>query len=258
MKLSLTIPTMKLRSRMWHLLFSYNIDVSTLYVEAVYCGSRSNINLSEFIWEYMCCFAVKTYSIVCVPLNTPTVLYLQDHRSNSDGWESLVLCNDCFKEILSILQPMVGNCTLDPSCRCNVCLRQPPSLRNLVSHTVFHYTFNLSEFILTDRTLYHQYLYAVESQTVSEEKLVPDTIYTLGSLKCWFVLDKRCGNSKRFHHDCVSPSDLHCYTTHVMYFEDAEEAIASLCDDIDVLWCNFCTRPLFKTRDCLFYGSTHI
>jgi len=240
------------------LLFSYNIDVSTLYVEAVYCGSRSNINLSEFIWEYMCCFAVKTYSIVCVPLNTPTVLYLQDHRSNSDGWESLVLCNDCFKEILSILQLMVGNCTLDPSCRCNVCLRQPPSLRNLVSHTVFHYTLNLSEFILTDRTLYHQYLYAVESQTVSEEKLVPDTIYTLGSLKCWFVLDKRCGNSKRFHHDCVSPSDLHCYTTHVMYFEDAEEAIASLCDDIDVLWCNFCTRPLFKTRDYLFYGSTHI
>ena len=149
------------------------IDVSTFYGEPVSCGSRSNINFSEFIWEYMCCFAVKAYSIVRVPLNTPTVLYLHHHRSNSDGWESLVLCNDCLKEILSILQPMVGNCTSDPSCRCNVCLRQPSSLRNLASHTVFRYTFNLSQFTLTDRTLYYQYLYAVESLTVSEENLYP-------------------------------------------------------------------------------------
>jgi len=132
----------------------------------------------------MCPFAVKTYSIVCIPLNTPTVLYLQYHRAISDGCGSLVLCNYFFKEILSIVQPMVRNCTLDPSCRCNVCLRQPPSLRNLASHTVFHYTFNLSQFTLTDRTLYHQYLYAVESQTVSEENLVPDTVCTLASLKC--------------------------------------------------------------------------
>ena len=201
----------------------------------------------------MCPFAIKTYSIVCVPLNTATDLYIQHHRAASDGCESVVLWNDCLKELLSILQRMVGYCTLDPSCRCNVYLRQPPTLRNLVSHTVFHYTFNLSQFTLTDRTLYHQYLYAVESQTVSEENLVPDTIYTLGSLKCWFVLDKRCSNSKRFHRDCVSPSERHCYTTHEIFFENADKAIASLCDDIDVWWCNFCTRPLFKTRDCLFY-----
>jgi len=153
---------------------------------------------------------------------------------------------------------MVGNCTSDPSCRCNVCVREPPSLRNLASPTVFHYTFNISQFILTDRTLYHQYLYAVESQTVSEEKLDPDTIYTLGFLKCCFVFHKRCGNSKRFHEDCVSPSERHCYTTYLRYFRDAEEAIASLCDDIDIWWCYFCIRPLFKTRDCLFHGATHM
>ena len=62
------------------------IDVETFYGEPVYCGSKSNINFSEFILEYMCCFAVKSYSIVCVPFNTPTVLYLQHHRSNSEGW----------------------------------------------------------------------------------------------------------------------------------------------------------------------------
>jgi len=84
----------------------------------------------------MYCFAVKSYSIVCVPLNTPTVLYLQHHRSNSDCWESVVLCNDSLQEILNILKPIVGNGTSDHSCRCNVSLRQPPSHRNLSSHTV--------------------------------------------------------------------------------------------------------------------------
>jgi len=71
------------------------IDVSTFNGRSEYCGSKSNINFSEFIWEYMCCFAVKLYSIVCVPFNTPTVLYLQHHRSNSEGWESVAVCNDC-------------------------------------------------------------------------------------------------------------------------------------------------------------------
>ena len=124
------------------------IDVETFYGEPVYCGSKSNINFSEFIWEYLCCIALKSYSIVCFPLNTPTVLYLQNHRSNSEGWKSLVLCNNCVKEIINILKAYGGKLYL----------------RNLASHTVFHYTCNLSEFIPTDRTLYHQYLYAVESQ----------------------------------------------------------------------------------------------
>jgi len=93
---------------------------------------------------------------------------------------------------------------------------------------------------------------------VSEERWVPDTIYTLRFLKCWYVLDTRCGTSKSFHQDCVSPSERHCYTTHIWYFGEAEEAIASLCDDMDIWWCYFCIRPLFKTRDCLFYGATHM
>jgi len=44
------------------------IDVETFYGEPVYCGSKSNINFSEFICEYLCYFALKSYSIVCVLL----------------------------------------------------------------------------------------------------------------------------------------------------------------------------------------------
>ena len=54
----------------------------------------------------------------------------------------------------------VAKCTFPNSCKCNVCLRQPPTLRNLASHSVFHHTFNLSEFKLTGRTLFYKYVHA--------------------------------------------------------------------------------------------------
>ena len=193
------------------------------------------------------------HAIVCFPLDTPTVVYLYHHRAASDVSKSDRQCHEFSENFQSVLQPMVGTCNSDPSCGCNMCLRHPPSLRNLSSHTVFHLTFNLSQFTLSDRTFYHQYPYDVESQTVSEEELVPLTVLIFSSLKCTFVLDKRCANSKRFHRDCVIPSERYCSTTYKIFFEGPEEAIATLCDDIDVWRCNFCTRPLFKTRDCLFF-----
>jgi len=134
------------------------------------------------------------YAIVCVPLNTPTVLYLHHHRAASDGWASYSLCDVCLEAFRLILQPSVGKCTYGRSWGCNVCLLQPPWLRGLASHTVFHLTFNLSEFALTSRTLYQQYLYAVESNIAHKDRPVP---LTFSRLQCTFVRDKRCAISKQ-------------------------------------------------------------
>ena len=128
------------------------VDVSVL------CGSKANINLAEFMWENASIFAFKMYGIVCVPLDTPTVLYLHHHGATSGGWTPDSLCRKCSKEYQHILRPFVGNCTGTSSCRCNVCLRQAPALRSLASYTVFHITHNLSEFTLTHRILYQQYV----------------------------------------------------------------------------------------------------
>jgi len=191
------------------------------------------------------------YAIVCVPFDTPTSLYLHHHRASSDGWKSLNYCDDCSKDFERIIKPFVDNCTSNPSCQCPVCLRKPPSLRNLVSHTVFHFTFNLSPFTLSNRTSYHQYLYAIESATVSEEELVPQTFFPYSELKCIFVRDRRCAPNKRFHNDCVLPSERYGATTYSMLCESPEEAIALLPADQEHWWCDFCTRPLFTTRSCL-------
>ena len=152
--------------------------------ESVPCGSNSNINLAEFMWENASIFAFKMYGIVCVPLDTPTVLYLHHHGATSEGWTRDSLCKECLDEFRPILRHFICDSTGTRSWRCNVCLRQAPSLRSLASYIVFQLTFNLSEFKLTRRTLYHQYLYAVKSATVSLDRLIP---LTVSKLQCTYV-----------------------------------------------------------------------
>ena len=55
------------------------VDVS------VHCGLKSKINLAEFMWENASIFAFKMYGIVCVRLDTPTVLYLHHQGATSGG-----------------------------------------------------------------------------------------------------------------------------------------------------------------------------
>ena len=44
------------------------IDVSTT------CGSKSSINITKFICEYLCGFTFKMYAVFYVPLHTTAVL----------------------------------------------------------------------------------------------------------------------------------------------------------------------------------------
>ena len=163
---------------------------------SAYCRSQTNRNLAEFIWKHVCVFPVRMYAIFCVPLDKPTFIYLNCHRAACDGWTSDILCDEYSEEFRLILQLFIDNCTYGRSCECNVCLRHSPSLRGLASNTVFHLTFNLSEFALTSRTLYPKYLYAVESYIVPDDRLVP---LTFSRLQCTFVRDKQCAISKRFY-----------------------------------------------------------
>jgi hypothetical protein len=73
----------------------------------------------------------------------------------------------------------MGNCSFEVSCMCNICLRQPPSLRRLASQAVFHVRYNIDQFELTAETLYDNYKFAADSKKVSFSKLVPVTFPTL-------------------------------------------------------------------------------
>jgi len=168
------------------------------------CGPRSCFNFVEFNWNYLGLFRFKMYAIVAVPFgDEPTILYLQNHRVASDGCPTDFLCVYFLEEFQQVLAPIVGNCSLERSFRCHVCLRQQPTLRGSASYTLFHLTFNVNQFTLNGMTLYEQYKHAVRSSLVPNHRLVS---HTFPVLKCNFVRSRRCG-IKRFHYRCVNPAE---------------------------------------------------
>ena len=114
----------------------------------------------------------------------------------------------------------------------------------------FQSHFQFIEFTLTSRTLYHQQFYAVEANIVPNDRLFP---LTISPMQCTFVRDKQCAISKRFHNYCLIPSERHWSSTYATLCESQEEAIETLCAEKDNWWCDFCHRPLFKKRNCLFF-----
>jgi len=104
-----------------------------------------------------------------------------------------------------------------------VCLRHAPSLRSLASYTIFHLTFNLSEYTLTHRTFYHQYVYAAESNIVAVDSFIP---LTFTKLQFNFVRDNRCDIRKRFQKACVIPSGRYWSTYYEECCATRDEAMA--------------------------------
>jgi len=86
------------------------------------------------------------------------------------------------------------------SCKCNICLRQPPTLRDLASHSVFHLTFNLSVFQLTPHTQYQHYFHAANSHLLPENKLITHTGICLQATYAHHTLSD---HENRFHEYCI-------------------------------------------------------
>jgi len=59
-------------------------------------------------------------------------------------------------------------CNLSKTCKCNVCSRQPPSLKGLTSHVVFNFVYNLDHFQLSSTITYDQHVFASNSKKLHE------------------------------------------------------------------------------------------
>jgi len=88
---------------------------------------RACLNLVEFIWDNIKTFAFIKYAIVCVPLETPKILFLRHYRAASDGWRTYNHCAACCRDRTPLIQQFVKNCTFphsystyQNSCICNL------------------------------------------------------------------------------------------------------------------------------------------
>ena len=217
-------------------------------VDSVTCGATPSINLLEFLWDTTLIFAFTKYGIVCFRLDSPKVLYFRHNGTASGCWTQNSLCRPCFGNYRHRVDPFLPEFTDSSSCRCHVCLRQPPSLRSLASYTVFHITNNLSEFTLSSEILYQQYVRALEFNIVRIDRLIP---HSFPHLHCTFARAEGCRIVKRYHKACVDHSQFPCYTHTGEYFASKDKIIARFCTDKYEWWCDLCHKPLFATAECL-------
>ena len=178
-------------------------------------------------------------------------MFLLHYRATGDGWRTFNLCAECCRDCTPSIQRFVNKCTYQNSCKCNLCLRQPPTLRDLASHSVFHLTFNLLEFQLTARTLYHHYLHAANSHLVPELKLNPHTGICLQAAYAHHTLSD---HEPRFHEYCIRDRYVCWRSFDNEHCASYEGVIATLCLDRNRWWCKFCDGPSFIPAQCLVEG----
>jgi len=142
------------------------------------CGPQSNLNLVEFVWNISASMKCKMFAIAGVPFHndtSPRILYVKHHQAARDDWMIHSLCSNCRNAFKMNIRNLVSNCNLSENCTCNLCLRQPPSLRGLTSHFVLNFKYNIEHFSLTHETTYDKDEYANQSINVPLENLIPNT-----------------------------------------------------------------------------------
>ena len=109
------------------------------------CGPSSNQDLIEFIWHNSKKFnAIKYVMLLCPKSVTcrPRLLCMRYYRAISDGWRDDRGCPQCVEDDQLTMRDLTG-CKAPGICHCKFCVRQPPSVRDLASHTPFKLKFDI-------------------------------------------------------------------------------------------------------------------
>ena len=117
---------------------------------------------------------------------------------------------------------------------------------------MLNYVFNLKQFELTFGTTYENYMYAVESNSLSVEQIVPDTFSKI--ISDHRVIDGLPG--LKFHTHCLPPSNPHMWYASKKYrFQCEDDEIASLMDGKKIPFGVLTARnPYFSGNHVSAYG----
>ena len=116
-------------------------------------------------------------------------------------------------------------------------------LADSARHVLFNYTLHLDRLELTDEKTYSQYVYAVRSNRVPHDNLLPPETPTI---RIWFRHD--INSPFKYHRDCpgVGPWDSQ---SERIYVSD-DEMIQDLITHKTIFWCHHCEQGLFFPNSC--------
>ena len=155
------------------------------------CGPESNLDLVHFCWDYAERFSSIKHVLLIIPkfcymlpfgISPTRTVCLRYYRSGSDGRRDEVNSTPCIRQYQAALRPMVI-CQLPAACRSNICLRQPPSLHGAASHVLFRQVYSIRHmFRFGASNTFNEYVYAVRSGRVDEERLLRPNFRTYESV----------------------------------------------------------------------------
>jgi hypothetical protein len=194
---------------LYRVTYGNNFDITlTLFgVNSRDCGPDSNLDLVYFMWQHFERFGLRKHVITLLSLdvktfslplmNLPLMRCLTDHRALSDGWRDSGNCDDCVVIYRDAIRDLCQCRAPTEECACEICRRQPPSLRLTALHKI-RLMYNVERFQLTANTTYEEYVFAVMSDNARVANLLP---IEYPMIRIWF----RCGPVRfetKFHKEC--------------------------------------------------------
>ena len=218
----------------------------------VECDTRSNIDFAHFIWDTVeAQYAFRRHAIALFPDRerfTIRLLCLRHYDVPSVGWTFSSGCTICEIATRPQVLPFTACQRAAGACHCNICARQPPSLKALAFNAYFTLVRNIERFELSRLVTYSQYRAACGSGRVDIEQLLPPEFPDINLLYTFTDSPTRPS-----HTDC-SPGRAWLCASH-RTFGSREEAVATLCAERHIYWCSVCDKALFFRVDCPFHGQ---
>ena len=119
-----------------------------------------------------------------------------------DSKLALQWCITYFKQHLHYL----SGSDLSSRCKCSLCLRQPLSVKGSASSNVLNFVYNLDQFELSCNTTYNQYVYAVNSESLSVEQIALATFPSItADYRFQYYLPKQKFHIDHKDTDCLPP-----------------------------------------------------
>jgi len=159
----------------------------------------------------------------------------------SDGWTDIDGCLSCVESYQRTIRHN-NSCNRTDNCYCNICTRQPPSLRVSALHILFKCVIDLERFELTCHITYRQYKYAVQPGRVDDLRLLPPEFPFIRVVFRYHTLEHK------FHHHCPGKGEWN--TRMETSFVDIKTAVTCLANDERHYWCKHCERGLFFPIMC--------
>jgi hypothetical protein len=196
----------------------------------------------HFCWRHTYRLSLNKYALTlfCPASNSePTLLCLKYYRATADEWKDTSNCDSYFEQNQQLVRPY-SYCKLPDECSCPICNRQPPSLHDIASHTLFNG--RIQSFRLTAHTTYQEYVRAALSHCVDNEKLMQPEYPTV---RVWCRFDMF---HNKVHRDCPGRGTWHAEMCKD-YASPADD-IKELVELKETMWCSHCERGLFVPNTC--------